>query len=192
MKLRAPLLAAALLALAASGAAAEDEAPGARPRIYRWVDDNGIAHYTTDPERIPAALRSRIAEPAPLVRKELEARAPQTTRESWAATDRPPSVAPAAPEGDAESLGPVGDFSDEENPQARARREQLDARISELEAAIARDEEALKARISDPSSGGPLVAGDDPEFRTIASRLPEQLAELRQLREERASLEAGS
>ena len=30
------------------------------PKIYKWVDANGIAHYTVDPDRIPKALRNRI------------------------------------------------------------------------------------------------------------------------------------
>jgi hypothetical protein len=57
---RAPLRAALALvafALAVASAAAEESA---RPRIYKWVDENGIAHYTTDRGRIPSNLRGRI------------------------------------------------------------------------------------------------------------------------------------
>jgi hypothetical protein len=39
------------------------------PTIYKWVDENGIAHYTTDRERIPSAIRDRVesvaAKPTP-------------------------------------------------------------------------------------------------------------------------------
>ncbi len=179
--------------LFAGSAAVAAEVKSERPRIYRWVDDNGIAHYTTDPERIPAALRSRMHEPVPLSSSAIEAHAPASALGAWEATDRPAAAGAAATEDpNSESLGPLDDFSDDENPQARARRSQIDARIAELEAVIAKDEEALKARISSPSSGGPLAAGDDPEFLSIAGRLPKQLAELRQLREERATLESGS
>jgi hypothetical protein len=36
------------------------------PVIYKWVDSNGVAHYTTDKKRIPSAIRDRIerSEPA--------------------------------------------------------------------------------------------------------------------------------
>ena len=47
-------LALAMLLLGAATASADP------PRIYKWVDSNGIAHYTTDPDRIPKALRNRI------------------------------------------------------------------------------------------------------------------------------------
>lgn len=30
------------------------------PTIYKWVDENGIAHYTTDRDRIPRNLRDRV------------------------------------------------------------------------------------------------------------------------------------
>jgi len=46
-------LALLLLVLAPVGAADP-------PKIYKWVDSNGIAHYTVDPDRIPKALRNRI------------------------------------------------------------------------------------------------------------------------------------
>jgi len=39
------------------------------PTIYKWVDENGIAHYTTNHDRIPSAIRDRVesvaAKPAP-------------------------------------------------------------------------------------------------------------------------------
>jgi len=30
------------------------------PTIYKWVDENGIAHYTTNHDRIPSAIRDRV------------------------------------------------------------------------------------------------------------------------------------
>lgn len=82
MRLRPALaLAAALWAAGALAAAEEGEAGG--QRIYRWIDENGIAHYTTDPARIPAPLRERVGNPEALSQKPLEARAP----DSWADLD---------------------------------------------------------------------------------------------------------
>jgi chaperonin cofactor prefoldin len=46
------------LLCAGASHAAEDE-PG-RPTIYKWVDENGIAHYTTDRKRVPKNLRNKI------------------------------------------------------------------------------------------------------------------------------------
>ncbi len=47
----------------AAGARAES------PTIYKWVDENGIAHYTTNRDRIPNAIRDRVesiaAKPSP-------------------------------------------------------------------------------------------------------------------------------
>lgn len=64
-------------------AAAEEGRESGGQRIYRWIDENGIAHYTTDPARIPAPLRERIGNPEALSQKPLEARAP----DSWADLD---------------------------------------------------------------------------------------------------------
>ena len=52
----------ALVLLLAAPAVADDfeEEEPARPTIYKWVDTNGIAHYTTDPERIPDSLRDGV------------------------------------------------------------------------------------------------------------------------------------
>lgn len=87
-----PLLA-ALVAACFAGVALPAHADDASqpPKIYRWIDGNGIAHYTTDPSRIPGALRSKIpdAAPAPLPPAAAEASAPPT------AASPPPASAPA-------------------------------------------------------------------------------------------------
>lgn len=58
--LRALTLAAACgIALGAQAAAAED-APIAAPTIYKWVDTNGIAHYTTELGRVPRSVRGSV------------------------------------------------------------------------------------------------------------------------------------
>lgn len=36
--------------------------------IYQWVDDNGLVHFTDDPDRIPARYQNRVREtPSPTV-----------------------------------------------------------------------------------------------------------------------------
>lgn len=52
-----------LLLLAAVGALGLGAPPARavdKPVIYKWVDENGVAHYTTDRSRIPAAIRDRV------------------------------------------------------------------------------------------------------------------------------------
>jgi len=199
--MRLLLLAVALAALALPGRAGADDGP-APPHIYRWVDENGIAHYTTDPERIPKSLRRRFGLPAePLVRQPLDARAPV------------PPVAPSAPgrgpdawAGQEKSAAPAVETSPlEGGPDQRGgasaeialggadagsseRLAQLELRIAELAAAIAADEDRLSAFIGDPGPGDAVERGDTPEFRQIAARLPKRLQELEALRAERDAL----
>lgn len=56
MLIRGFLLVAATLALLAIATHAQAEPPA----IYKWVDENGIAHYTTDRDKIPGAIRNRV------------------------------------------------------------------------------------------------------------------------------------
>jgi hypothetical protein len=51
------------LLLLAAPLRAEDEP--AAPTIYKWIDENGVAHYTTDRDRIPAQIRERVERSAP-------------------------------------------------------------------------------------------------------------------------------
>jgi hypothetical protein len=182
--MRLLLLGLALLAFAGP-AFAEEETP---PRIYRWVDANGIAHYTTDPERIPASLRRRYGLPAEPLRSEpLDARAPAPAEpapsaaapEAWAAqekSDAPPEPMPLAAPADV-AAGPAAD-----------RLQQIELRIAELSASIAADEDALSAWIGDPTAGDPIELGAKPEFREIAQRLPKRIQELEALQRERDAL----
>ncbi len=159
-------------------AAAEDEAGPGRPTIYKWVDRNGIAHYTTDPDRVPRNLRDRIRD----VPREPETPAPapapaRSAREDlWSVRDagsveaevveRAPLVEPdvveAAPSDPGGTAAPEAPDAPA-NPAATAAVApaagsaggpetdaiaRLDREIAELEVQIARDEEALKALIS--------------------------------------------
>lgn len=183
-----------------------DEATSA-PSIYRWIDENGIAHYTTELDRIPSALRGRAiglgsrrtVEPAPT---------PNRSEDLWVSRDRSPG---SPGEGGLSSDG--GDFADESfdagdpeapvrpiDPEVAAAAEEeravaqfdLDLRIAELEQVIQADEESLKVLISDPTSGGPLASAENAEFRTIAVRLPNRLKELQTLRDQRDAMDEGS
>ena len=203
-----PLLPALLLLTLGSGPAAtraaeEGEAP---PRIYRWVDANGVAHYTTDEERVPPSLRRRFGLPTqPLERKPVDARAPGAETpapppaepsagvEAWASEERgaaPAPAAPAAAEGvDGEAALPAVSANASGSGDRLA---QLELRIAELSAAIAADEDALSAWIGDPQGGDAVEVGQKPEFREIASRLPKRIQELEALRRERDALESAT
>jgi len=47
-----------------AGIRPEPPQPGHRSAVRRWIDEHGITHYTTDPERIPRALREAPPRPA--------------------------------------------------------------------------------------------------------------------------------
>jgi hypothetical protein len=52
---------AAALALSSAGAADRSGETGStRTTIYKWVDTNGVAHYTTDLERVPRNVRGSV------------------------------------------------------------------------------------------------------------------------------------
>jgi hypothetical protein len=193
-----------VLALFASGVpasvSADEETPP--PRIYRWVDENGIAHYTSDPERIPKSLRRRYGLPAePMKSERLDAHAPtagpaapppavapSSEPDAWAAQEKGDAPAPRATTGASASAdvaaGPV------EAAAAGDRLSQIELRIAELSASIAADEDALSAWIGDPAAGDAIELGDKPEFREIAKRLPKRIQELEALQKERDALES--
>jgi outer membrane murein-binding lipoprotein Lpp len=177
----AALLALAFAVASAAPARAED-APASPPTLYKWVDTNGIAHYTTDPEQIPAELRGLARE----LREREGARAVQppsgapgaadSTADAWAARDAGPP-----PVGAQEGGTTAGGSSD---ASLRTDAGDLDARIAALEEEIARDEERIKAWVSDPALD-PVTLADDPGFRELAARLPRLHEDLRSLREQK-------
>ena len=211
-------ISAAGAAEAAESEAGADESPA--PTIYKWIDEHGIAHYTTDYDRIPRELRNRAGRLGPpdaaMRRKRVEPDAPATQTspspaaddaERWAVRDSPvdrpgdawdegdPYGAIAAPLVGEEEAVPGeedGFVSESEMEERRQRLEDIDARIASLETDIAASEEALAALIAIPvaEGGGPLAMADDPTFREVADRLPKLLDDLRALEDERAQLEA--
>jgi hypothetical protein len=199
--------------------AADEGEKAAPPRIYRWVDANGVAHYTTDEGRIPASLRRRFGLPTqPLEQKPLDARAPgaeapapqtsapvpvpvpQTSAPSagvdaWVSQERseappPAAAAPAAPREEwQEGEAPLPPVS---AGTGGDRLSQVELRIAELSAAIAADEDQLSAWIGDPAAADSIELGEKPEFREIASRLPKRIQELEALQRERDALESAT
>lgn len=168
------------LALALPTAAAAEEGRA----LYRWTDEGGAVRYTPDPGRIPRGRRGdaqRVEPGEPLPAAGVATAAPPAAEPPGAPSGSAP-VPPEAPEPPAPThpveASPPGGPSDASD---------LDARIRELEAAIARDEEALEALIAGPAQGGDAPLAQSPELREIAGRLPALQAELRQLRAERAA-----
>jgi hypothetical protein len=153
-------IALASLVICAAAFAQDGAAP---PRIYRWIDENGIAHYTTKLERVPEALRDQ-----PLRREELSAQAP-TSVDSWVQRERVPD--PPTQGG----AGPGAEVSD--------RLAALNARIAELEQAIAADEALLKGDLTDASAPASNEA-----LKQVAERMPARIAELKKLQAERDAL----
>jgi Domain of unknown function (DUF4124) len=236
MKRAASAALAAALLVVAGGVSAE----GAR--IYKWVDENGIAHYTTDPDRIPSSIRDRVralerAAPPPAAAEGATPRAPVAENEPGpgtlhhidqilipepaapaavpptrpgasaaagmganpAALAAPSGAAPGAPTAGAppgatgseawavsESAAlPVRTSGLHPSPQEMA---DLDREIDAVEAQIAEQEEALIGMVS--AAGDQNALADDPSFREIAQRLPKLEAQLNELRERRAQIEA--
>jgi hypothetical protein len=193
--------------------ASADDSPA--PTIYKWIDEHGIAHYTTDFDRIPRGLRNRAGRLGPpdaaMRRERVDPSAPARRTspspaagdaEQWAVRDSPADRPKDAwDEGDpygyiaAPELGEEDGFlSESELEERRQRLEDIDARIASLQIDIAASEETLKTLVAIPvaAGGGPLAMADDPTFREVADRLPKLLDDLRALEDERAQLEAPS
>jgi hypothetical protein len=191
--------------------AVADEAP--TPTIYKWIDENGVAHYTTDLDRIPGELRNRVGKLGPpdaaLKRTPVRPSAPSRPApsapefdagEQWAVRDRSfERPRDAWDEGDPYGHLPVPEFEEgdvfvreAEEEERRQQLEDLDERIASLQTDIAASEETLKALLVIPvqEGGGPLAMADDPTFREVADLLPKLLTDLRALEDERAQLRA--
>ena len=162
------------LGLLVARSAAFGEEGDSAPRIYRWIDENGIAHYTTDLERVPEELRDQ-----PLQREEVSAQAPAAV-DAWVLHER---VADApTPEAAADASLPTpggGTPAPEENDRLR----ELNARIAELEQAIAADEALLKGDLT-----GTSAPTSNETLKEVAERMPARLEELKKLQAERDAL----
>jgi len=211
-----PLLLAALLLVGPAPAGAQEEAEGAAtPTIYKWIDTNGIAHYTTDYGSIPRRLRSSARQlqatsandgfesgdtsgrrPAGTARRSGRTAPRASEADRWATSDRPRTWEDGSSDGtlwdDGDEIRPEPDPR-EEIQMTRAERDRMmrdiDDRISELEADIEADEKVLKLYVSSPAPEDPSELAFDNTFREVAQRLPSLLSELRTLEEERAEFD---
>lgn len=167
---------------------AGDGPGGQPPTIYRWVDADGVAHYTAHRDRVPSAVRGSLQEIQPTAPPPSDAplantpppvpAAASSPDSSWAVQDAGPPPVPAP--------GQPGSRLAARASNASADTSGLDARIAGLEAEIARDEDALKDFLSAAPSEGDAALPSTPAFREIARRLPKLQADLRSLREQRA------
>ena len=190
---------AAALALLVAGLAGES---GAQTPLYQWIDRDGVVRYTPDPGRVPGGYPSVLVEPGmalPAPRATAAAAEPAAEPPLGTSSESDPFNAPEqARRVQSESIGGTGSSPAEPAPSVATDAapqpvagtgmspSEIDARIQELEEAIARDEDALKDLISQTSSGqGDPVRNSD-ELREIGRRLPELQADLRALRDRRA------
>jgi hypothetical protein len=168
-----------LLALAAVGLAMALPA-GARDwgkSLFEWTDERGVVRYTSYPERVPADRRDslremqhRIGEPdaSPVALGSFDSGGVAE------ASGNAPSQAGGASQGSPDAVASAAAGS-----PLRADLSALDREIATLQAKIARDQEILKTLISDPEAAPELSTSVD--LATIAGRLPQQQAELREL-----------
>jgi len=144
--------------------------------LYRWLDRHGVVRYTTDLGRIPNARRSTVVRVVP---RSVPAATAQTA---------PPAPVPGADPFNAPNQ--VQSVDSQDLPAGAALGSswpELDARIAELEALVAKDEEALKQMISRPQAGNRDELIDSEELREIGARLPVlqgELAELKRWRDD--------
>ena len=186
-------LAASAVLLAPLPSSGQQEAK--RPVIYKWVDTNGIAHYTTHPDDIPNELRNRLESLHREPRAEPEAPAVDpddpwrelsvgSADDLWVVRD---SVGAAQSAEEPSPLAEATGVDPAEEQRRQAGLRQLDQQIAELEERIADDENLLKDWIADPGLD-PAGAADDPRFREIALRLPHLHGDLAELEAQRRAM----
>jgi hypothetical protein len=99
----------ACAALIASGAATR--ASGEPPTIYKWVDEQGVAHYTTDRSRIPSEIGTRI-ERAPSASPPVATHPEDEMRDAVPVKQKPVVAAPAPAPAAVPAPAPVSAPSD--------------------------------------------------------------------------------
>ena len=151
--------------------------PQSTTELYRWLDRHGVVRYTTDLSRIPDSRRSTVIRVVP--------QSIPTAASSVAPAAPVPGADPFTAPGqvrktDAQDLAPAAALGGSSWPE-------LDARIAELEIAVAKDEEAIKEMISTPQTGDYDELIHSEELREIGARLPGlqgELAELKRWRDD--------
>ena len=165
------------LALSIAVASVAIGTPQSTTELYRWLDRQGVVRYTTDLGRIPDSRRStvvRVVSPSiPTPTSSVAPPAPVPGADPFTAPGQVRKV-------DAQNLAPAAPLSGRSWPE-------LDARIAELEIAVAKDEEAIKEMISTPQTGDYDELIYSEELREIGARLPVlqgELAELKRWRDD--------
>ena len=176
-----------------------------RADVYRWVDELGVTHYTTDRDTVPRRFRGEAhaieASPAPAsaprATRAPEATVPPTalaTPTSPETTTPTPEPAEPAPTASAPSAPPEPEIS-QPAPSAApvfpgppttttlAPNDPRAQEVAELEAQIATDRETLRQMISTKRWDSAELASD-PAILEIAERLPRLQAQLEALRAE--------
>ncbi|MBM4334398.1 MAG: DUF4124 domain-containing protein [Deltaproteobacteria bacterium] len=160
-------------------------AQSSRADVYRWVDELGVTHYTTDPETIPR--RHRDSAHAIVARPSRRPGPRISNAPSRAATPLPSAPEPASPEPAARATPPAPSgppvFPGPPLAPALAPGDPRAAELADLEARIATDRETLRQLISTKRWDSAELASD-PGVREIAERLPRLQAELEALRAE--------
>ena len=185
------MLLALALGLAPSLASAE---------VFRWVDELGVTHYTTDRGTIPRRFRgdAQPLEASPAARAAPSANpAPTAATPPLPLPDAPAPTAPAptatvpsaavpgASERPAPELAPSSApvFPGPATTPSISPEDPRAAEVADLEARIAADREQLRQMISTKRWDSAELASD-PSIREIAERLPRLQAELAALRAE--------
>lgn len=184
------------LGLLACGLAGASGARADAALIYRWTDEQGIAHYTAHLDRVPRAVRGSV---------QAVSATPATTNadDSWAATDARGPAPRTFDEGPLGSgaraaSGTTGAAAEarrtasaEPAPSGASARDvsALDERIAALQREVDRDQDAIRVLLSETPAAGATALHERPEMREIAQRLPRLQADLRALREQRGRID---
>jgi hypothetical protein len=165
------------LAAPATPARSEDAEASAAPTIYKWVDANGVAHYTTELSRVPRSVRGSVrslgsgtAPPSEgfVARDAAPAEAPPSAEPlpEWDVGDAP--VPPAAPPPAPVATTP-GDSGDRWAESDRT----LELPGEETAAAPAPSGEPTQTAAAEPSASAPepTPADVDAQRRDLDARI---------------------
>jgi hypothetical protein len=171
-------------------------AQNSRADVYRWVDELGVTHYTTDPETIPrrhrdsahAIVARPTRRPGPRISNAPSKAAAPLPSAPAPISPEPSSPEPTSPEPAAARATPPAPTGPPVFPgppltPALAPGDPRGAELADLEARIATDRETLRQLISTKRWDSAELASD-PGVREIAERLPRLQAELEALRAE--------
>ncbi|MCU0668159.1 MAG: DUF4124 domain-containing protein [Myxococcota bacterium] len=161
------IVAVAALLVFGTSARAEEEA-AAEPTIYKWVDENGVAHYTTDRDRIPSEVGTRV-ERAPS-RPAVAAPHREDLMRDAVKTQPPATVVAPAP---APAPAPVAAAPLQEAPAPVAVDEVLEVESTEPLEEVEAVESVVEQEIP-----APLATDAEPEIDPVSAPPPAPVAAL--------------